>query len=138
MPQNLELKDSDGFTALHKAISQLSVTESSTLFIKTLRLRGASNKTKTDAGESCLDLIPDEVSRETMTKATELLRKHKCSCQCTYTFRFLPIKSARSISTMLVYFAILAFVIIVHITMILPSKCATPTSKIIPSLTVID
>lgn len=80
VPQDLELKDSDGFTVLHKAVSLLSKIENSTLFIKTLRLRGASIKTKTDAGASCLDLIPEDVSEETMAEAIWLVRKHRCSC----------------------------------------------------------
>lgn len=122
LQENLELKDSDGRTALHKAISLLW-DENSVFFVRSLTLRGSSISAKTDTGESCLDLIPrNEISKELAGQANWLLRKHFFSCQFTLTFRFLPRKFKRSWLTMVAWLLTMLSLQYFHITIILPSK----------------
>mmetsp|Transcript_33242 Transcript_33242/g.41101 ORF Transcript_33242/g.41101 Transcript_33242/m.41101 type:complete len:81 (+) Transcript_33242:287-529(+) len=47
--QNLELKDIFGYTALHKAVTQVT-SDGSTMIVKTLIVRGAMKETLTDQG----------------------------------------------------------------------------------------
>ena len=124
--QDLEMKDSFGHTALHKAILLILRHEESLVFVKTLIIRGASFETRTDKNQTCLALIPEEgLKEDTVEKLTSILRKHRCNCHFTLTFRYLTQPYKRSRATMIWYLLAMFFLIYTHITLVLPRSPAT-------------
>lgn len=62
MDLELEAKDEAGFTALHLAIRTVGELNT-TRPVRSLLLKGASRKAVTNKGESCTDLIKDNVAQ---------------------------------------------------------------------------
>ena len=93
--QDLEVRDFDGMTPLHLAILTLP-KEQSPIFVKTLIVRGSKINALTERGQTCFDLIPEDISDVLRDKVKLLLRDYRCRCQFMITFRFLPIKYERS------------------------------------------
>ena len=101
----------------------LTDVEQSTIFTKTLIVRGASKSTRTRAGLSCLELIPsrDKISGELEQDLRRLLRRYRCTCQLTLTFRFLPIQYRRSYMTMVIFVLSMTWLLFLHVTVVLPN-----------------
>ena len=93
------------------------------MYAKTLKIRGANFKLKTDAGESAVDLIPKaDISDVLEAKARDLLRKRRCTCDFTMTFRILPIHYKRSRWTFFVFLTLLIAIEYAHLTIVAPCK----------------
>ena len=67
-------------------------------------------------------MIPDHIDDELNKKLRFLLKKHRCTCQFTLTFRYLPIKYNRSRKTQILYMLGFFFLLYFHITLVVPSK----------------
>ena len=113
------MRDFDGLTPLHLAILTLP-KENSSIFVKTLIVRGSKIDAVTERGQTCLDLIPEEISDDLIAKVSLLLRKYKCRCQFMITFRFLPIKYERSRCTQIFFCLLVFFLLFTHLTVVVP------------------
>ena len=69
-----------------------------------------------------MDLIPSEVSDVKQKKIIYMLKKHRCVCQATLTFRFLPIKYKRSRRTLIMFVFALSLLVWTHLTLVIPGK----------------
>ena len=117
--QDLDVKDAFGHSPLHIAILGTSQSGSA-LLPKALVHRGASIKSKTDRGDTCMELIPHDISDTLHNELRHLLKKHYCRCQCALTFRFLPIKYRRSRCTMISFVLTWFALLYVHVTLLTP------------------
>ena len=108
-------------TPLHLAILTLP-KEQSPIFVKTLIVRGSKIDAKTERGQTCYDLIPDEISDELLNKVKLLLRKHRCRCQFMITFRYLPIKYKRSRFAQIFFILLIVFLVFTHLTVVVPES----------------
>ena len=96
--------------------------ENSLLVVKTLIIRGSNIETMTDKNETCLDLVPENIDEEWNEKLERMLKKHKCVCQATLTFRYLPIKYRRSKRTMIFFLIAMILLLYTHLTLVIPRK----------------
>ena len=119
--QDLEVRDFDGMTPLHLAILTLP-KEQSPIFVKTLIVRGSKIDALTERGQTCISLIPEEISDELQGKVKLLLRKHRCRCQFMITFRFLPIKYERGRCTQIFFCLLIFFLVFTHLTVVVPQS----------------
>ena len=69
-----------------------------------------------------MDLVPSEVSDVKQKKIVYMLKKHRCVCQATLTFRFLPIKYKRSRRTLILFLFALSLLVWTHLTLVIPGK----------------
>ena len=107
---------------MHKAIDQVIDDDGlSVSVVKQLIMRGANHDTTTDQGESCYDLIPDNLPEEVTENVHYLFKKHKCTCQFTMTFRFLPIKHKRSPWTLIVFTFFCLLMFLTNLLFVLPN-----------------
>lgn len=76
MDLELEAKDNAGFTALHLAIRTVGELNT-TRPVRSLLLKGASRKAVTNKGESCTDLIKDNVAQHQLQELHQMLKEPK-------------------------------------------------------------
>ena len=69
-----------------------------------------------------MDLIPLEISDVKRKKVIYMLKKHRCVCQATLTFRFLPIKYKRSRRTLILFVFALSVLLFTHLALVIPGK----------------
>ena len=98
-------------------------TEQSTYFVRGLIMRGAKIKTRTDSNETCQDLVPvDDISDDLRDEMKQILRKYRCKCQCTLTFRFLPIKYKQNRRAMVLFIVGCIVLAFTHVTVVIPNS----------------